>query len=99
MDAAETACSPGEQKRGLLDAAIGERKADQRERDVDIVVPEVLDVNDQAAVCRRGGFPTAAVDEPHIVARTDNGDDLLDIVDRETPDAALVDVSMRGPGP
>lgn len=33
-----------------------------------------------------------------VVATTDNGEDLLDLIDRHAPDVALVDVSMPGPG-
>lgn len=36
--------------------------------------------------------------EIEVVATTDNGEDLLDLIDRHVPDVALVDVSMPGPG-
>lgn len=36
--------------------------------------------------------------EIDVVATTDNGTDLLDLIERLAPDVALVDVSMPGPG-
>lgn len=37
-------------------------------------------------------------DDIAVVATTDNGDDLLHLIDEHAPDVALVDVSMPGPG-
>jgi len=36
--------------------------------------------------------------EFRVIATTDNGEDLLDLIDDHAPDIALVDVSMPGPG-
>ncbi len=37
-------------------------------------------------------------DDIRVIATTDNGDDLLHLIDAHAPDIALVDISMPGPG-
>ncbi len=62
----------------------------------------VLDlvIADDHAMFRQGIVRLfAGVDDMQIVAETDNGDDLIGLIGSHNPAAALVDVSMPGPGP